>query len=176
LFNRGRGIPGKAMRAFLRQFKGQDHTPLVQFIKYGIAGAMATLVHTVVFFLCAWIALPALGADDPLVRLLGVQPHIAAAELRARYATYDNLIAFVFSNLTAYLINIFWVFEGGRHHRLVEICMFYLFSGISLAVGTSLQWVLIHHLNIATSYAFISNIFVSLLINYATRKFVVFKG
>ena len=165
-----------AVREFLNQFRSREHTPLVQFIKYGIAGVIATLVHTVIFFFCSWQFLPALGSNDPLALLFHVDMPEVADAIRARNATWNNLIAFFFSNLTAYLINIKWVFEGGRHHRLVEIGMFYAVSGLSLVTGTFLQWILIHYHSWPTSFAFGINILVSLLINYGLRKFVVFKG
>ena len=38
---------------------------LIQFIKYGIAGGLATVVHMFVFFLMAWKVCPALTAKDP---------------------------------------------------------------------------------------------------------------
>lgn len=161
---------------FFSQFKGREHTPFVQFIKYGIAGVIATLVNTVIFFACSWKLLPALGPTDPLVKLLHVDVPVVADTIRAHNATWNNLIAFFFSNLTAYLINIKWVFEGGRHHILVEIGMFYAVSALSLVTGTFLQWMLIHNYGWATSYAYGINILVSLMINYGMRKFVVFKG
>lgn len=165
-----------AVREFLSQFKSREHTPLVQFIKYGIAGVIATIVNTVIFFVCSWKLLPAIGSSDPLAMLFHIEMPEVADAIRAHNATWNNLIAFFFSNLTAYLINIKWVFEGGRHHRLVEIGMFYAVSGLSLVTGTFLQWFLIHNYGWATSYAYGINILVSLMINYAMRKFVVFKG
>ena len=164
------------MRHLLMQFRGRNHGPLVQFIKYGIAGAAATAVHTVAFFLAAWLVLPALGANDPLARLLGVQPPTVVEALRARNAALDNLIAFFFSNTTAYVLNVLWVFEGGRHHRLVEIGMFFGVSAISMVVGTFLQSILIYKYGMATTFAFVANIVAAMLINYAMRKFVIFKG
>jgi len=164
------------MREFFQQFKGHEHTPLVQFIKYGIAGAIATVVDAVIFFYCAWKILPALGANDPLPRFLHLAVTQVAEDVRDNNATLCRLIAFIFSNITAYLLNIKFVFEGGRHHRMVEIGMFYAVSGISLFVSTILMWALIHWFFTPTSYAYLVNILVSLAINYALRKFVVFKG
>lgn len=164
------------MKSIFQQFTGREHSPLVQFIKYGIAGAAATAVHTVAFFLAAWLAFPALGVDDPLVRLLGVQPPAVVEALRARNAALDNLIAFLFSNAVAYAINVLWVFEGGRHHRLVEIGMFVGVSAISMVAGTFLQSILIYKYGMATTFAFVANIVTAMLINYAMRKFVIFKG
>jgi putative flippase GtrA len=82
----------------------------------------------------------------------------------------------VVSNLVCYLINIAWVFEPGRHHWLVEISLFYLVSGISFAIGTGLQTWLIAQFGLQTTLAFGANLVTALLINYAMRKFVIFKG
>ena len=164
------------MREFLKQFKGREHGPLAQFIKYGIGGGVATAVHIATFYVAAAFILPALTEDDIAVRLL----HLPAADIgdaiRARYTVIDNFIAFLFSNLTAYLINIYWVFEPGRHSKRVEIALFYAVSGTSIAVGSAIAWVLVNRFGFTTTVAFASNVFASIMINYVLRKFVVFKG
>jgi putative flippase GtrA len=88
----------------------------------------------------------------------------------------DNVVAFLFSNLTAYLINIFWVFESGRHNRIREILYFYLVSGVSVFIGSSIMGLLIHQFGVMTTIAFGANAVVSLLINFALRKYFIFKG
>ena len=88
----------------------------------------------------------------------------------------DNGIAFIFSNLVAYVINIYWVFEPGRHAWYVQISLFYLVSGVSVVIGTALMGWLIRRFGMATTYAFLANLVSALLINYAMRKFVIFNG
>ena len=88
----------------------------------------------------------------------------------------DNLVAFLFSNLTAYLLNIFWVFRAGRHHWFIEIGLFYLVSGTSVVVGGALMGYLIHHFGLVTTQAFGANVLASALINFGLRKYVIFKG
>lgn len=164
------------MKDFLAQFAGRRHGPLVQFIKYAIAGGVATVVHISLFYLCAFKAFPALGPNDPLLRVLHASAVPLSDAIRARNSTIDNVIAFMFSNLTAYLINIAWVFESGRHNRIIEIGFFYLVSGISMVIGTALMGLLIDRLGIATTLAFGTNIFTALVFNYVLRKFLIFKG
>lgn len=89
---------------------------------------------------------------------------------------FDNGIAFLFSNLTAYLINIFWVFEAGRHNRVLEILMFYAVSGISMVIGSALMGWLITHWGMTTTVAFGASILISLMINFVLRKCLIFKG
>jgi putative flippase GtrA len=171
-----RASPGENMISIARQFSGREHTPLVQFIKYGICGGVATAVHILIFFLCAWKLLPALGLEDPLVKLFGLTVIPVTESARAWHALADNAIAFVFSNMTAYVLNILWVFERGRHHWLVELGLFYAVSGTSLVVGSILQTFLIQHFGLATTPAFGANVIASMSINYVLRKFMVFKG
>jgi len=164
------------MENILAQFTGRRHGPLVQFIKYAIAGGVATVVHISVFYLCAFKIFPALGPNDPLLRVLHASTVSLSDAVRARNSMIDNVIAFLFSNLTAYLINIAWVFESGRHHRIIEIGFFYLVSGISMVIGSALMGFLIDRLGMATTLAFGANIFTSLVFNYVLRKFLIFKG
>jgi len=164
------------MKHVLIQFKGNDnHTPLVQFIKYGIAGVIATTVHVALFYWMALEFLPALNQDDKIASIFHlVIPHVSQG-IRARNAMVDNTVAFLFSNLTAYLINIAWVFERGRHHPVLEFIFFYAVSGVSIVIGSSIMGVLIHQFGMTTTSAFLANILVSLMINFFLRKHVIFK-
>ncbi len=87
-----------------------------------------------------------------------------------------NGIAFMFSNLVAYLINIYWVFVPGRHHWIIEIGLFYLVSGVAIAIGTAMMGYLIRRFGMLTTYAFGSNLVAALMINYAMRKYFIFNG
>ena len=95
---------------------------------------------------------------------------------RSRNSVKANGVAFVISNLVAYLINVYWVFVPGRYHWVVEIGLFYLVSGISIVIGTGLMVFLIRRFDMLTTYAFGANIFTAIMINYAMRKFFIFKG
>jgi putative flippase GtrA len=161
---------------FLQQFKGRRHGPLVQFIKYAVAGAIATVVHVCLFYFLALKVLPALNQQDVLAGVLHLRVVAASDAIRARNSVIDNLIAFIFSNLTAYLINILWVFESGRHHRVLEIAFFYLVSGVSTILGSMLMGFLIGRFGVMTTMAFGANAVVSLIINYVLRKRLIFKG
>jgi putative flippase GtrA len=164
------------MHSLWKQFTGQEHTPVVQFIKYGLCGGLATGVHIGLFYISALKVLPALSAEDPVAQALGWTVGPVSDAIRARNSMIDNGIAFLFSNLTAYLLNILWVFKAGRHHWAVEIGLFYLVSGTSLVIGSSLMGWLIHSFGMLTTLAFGANIVTSLLINFVLRKYVIFKG
>lgn len=153
---------------------GED--TIVQFVKYALAGGLATAVHIAVFHVIAWKVFPALQPDDHAVRLLRLRIREINDYQRARNSMIGNAIAFLVANMVAYLANIMWVFERGRHAFLVEIGLFYLVSGISVALGTSLMGILIRRFGMLTTYAFATNIVTAVMINYAVRKFFIFQG
>ncbi|MEE4314054.1 MAG: GtrA family protein [Desulfofustis sp.] len=149
---------------------------IIQFIKYALAGGLATAAHIAVFHVIAWKIFPALQPHDHAVRLLRLRIREINDYQRARNSMISNAMAFLVANMVAYLTNIMWVFERGRHGFLVEISLFYLVSGISVALGTSLMGVLIRRFGMLTTYAFAANIVTAVMINYAVRKFFIFQG
>lgn len=164
------------MNPILQQFCQRKASPLIQFIKYALSGGVAVLVNMIVFYLLAWLVLPALGPEDPVVKFTGLAVLPLDDAARALRAAIDNCIAFLFSNLAAYLLNIYWVFEPGRHRKIVEISMFYVVSGISFGIGLALQSALIYYLSFSTTIAFGAELVTAALINFVMRKFVIFKG
>lgn len=158
------------------QFLGHDSGNLLQFIKYAIGGCVATATHIIIFHLLAWKIFYALQADDWFVRVFNLPIEELDDATRARNSMLGNGAAFLVSNLVAYLINIYWVFVPGRYHWIIEIVLFYLVSGIAIAIGTSIMGVLIRRFGLLTTYAFGSNLLSALLINYAMRKFFIFNG
>jgi len=160
----------------IHQFLGHDAGNLFQFIKYAISGCIATATHILVFHLVAWKMFFALQADDWFVRLLNLPIQELDDATRSRNSMKGNGVAFLISNLVAYLINIYWVFVPGRYHWIIEISLFYLVSGVAIAIGTALMGFLIRRFGMLTTYAFGSNVFAALMINYAMRKFFIFNG
>jgi putative flippase GtrA len=153
-----------------------ENETLIQFIKYALAGGVATLTHICIFHIVGWKLFPCLQEKDPAVRLFRLKIQQKDDYHRARNSMIANTIAFLVSNMVAYILNILWVFERGRHHIVVEIFFFYLVSGISVAIGTVLMGFLIKRFGMLTTYAFFSNIISAVMINYAVRKFFIFQG
>lgn len=149
---------------------------LLQFVKYGFSGGIATIVHIFIFYILAWKFFPALQENDFITVTLGINIVDVNESTRSINSMLSNGGAFLCSNMVAYIINVFWVFQGGRHNKIIEIGLFYLVSGISVAIGTSLMGFLINYYGIQTSYAFGVNIFSAVMINYGMRKFYIFKG
>ena len=153
-----------------------ENETLVQFIKYALAGGVATVTHICIFHIIGWKFFPCLQKKDHAVRLFRLKIEQIDNARRARNSMITNIIAFLGANMVAYILNILWVFERGRHHIVLEIFFFYLVSGISVAIGTVLMGVLIKRFGLLTTYAFIANIITAVMINYAVRKFFIFQG
>ena len=153
-----------------------DNENLIQFIKYGLAGGLATVTHIVIFHLAAWLLFPALQQKDHLVRLFGLRIREIDERFRARNSMICNILAFLVANMVAYITNILWVFQPGRHPFIIEISLFYAVSGLSVLIGTVLMGLLIKRFGMLTTYAFCANIFSAVMINYALRKFFIFQG
>jgi len=164
------------MKHILKQFMQREAHPLVQFIKYAIAGGIATAVDVSVFYFLSWKIIPALRPDDPMVKLLGIGVAPILESVRSSHYIINKAITFLFSNFTAYIVNILWVFEPGRHKRWVEISLFYAVSITSFSLGTFLGWFLIRSFAMSTTAAYVANMLASLFINYGCRKYIIFKG
>jgi putative flippase GtrA len=164
------------MRNLVQQFLRREAHPVVQFVKYAMAGGLATIVDLGITFYLSWKVMPTLTSDDVLVRTFGLT--IIPVEESTRAYRYFIIcgVAFLFSNFVAYVANILWVFTPGRHSRAKEFTLFYLVSGFSFLVGTGLAAGLIQFLSFTTSYAKVANMFASVMINYVCRKFIIFKG
>ena len=158
------------------QFLGNEAGNFIQFVKYSIGGGIATLTHITIFHLVAWKIFFALQEDDWFVKFLNLPVQEVDDSTRARNSMIGNGLAFIISNLVAYLINIYWVFVPGRYHWIIEIILFYLVSGVAIAIGTATMGFLIRRFGMLTSYAFCSNLVAALMINYAMRKFFIFNG
>lgn len=153
-----------------------DTANIFQFIKYALAGALATVTHIIIFHLIAWKIFPALQEKDPAVRFFKLHIRSIHDATRARNSMIGNGIAFLVSTMVAYIANILWVFQAGKYHFVIEIFLFYAVSGISVLLGTMLMGIFIKRFGLLTTYAFCANIFSAVMLNYALRKFFIFSG
>jgi putative flippase GtrA len=152
-------------RSILARLNTRDTDPLIQFIKYGICGVGSlTFTSVIVYALSKWGAYPALSS-------IGLTD-----EVRALNLTYNNIIAFFFGNLFAYVTNSLWVFTPGRHHRVLEFFYFSVVSSVGFAIGLLAGPALIRMYGISTLSAQLLLIVSSTLVNFVCRKFFVFKG
>lgn len=151
------------LRSVLRHVTSKEAHPFLQFVKYGLCGALSVVIHTIVFALLSHWLNPAVDLD------LG-------DTVRARRATVNNGIAFLFSNLTAYYTNVKWVFVQGRHRPWQEFLLFTGVSAVSFSAGILLVPLLIKGFGMHTWIAQGAFVFTSALVNYVCRKFIVFRG
>jgi len=153
-----------------------DNATIIQFIKYALAGGLATITHIVIFHLIAWKLFPSLQDKDHAVKYFHLSIRKVSDSTRARNSMIGNFLAFLVANMVAYITNILWVFQGGKYHFVIELLLFYAVSGISVFLGTMLMGLLIKRFGVLTTYAFASNIVTAVMINYAVRKFFIFQG
>jgi putative flippase GtrA len=164
------------MKKHIQAFLSEKDNHLVQFLKYGICGGIATGIDIVCFFLLAWFAFPALAQGDILVKLLNLSPEPITEALRARNFVIDSILCFLVSNMSAYILNVLFVFKSGKHKRHHELILFYVVSVVSLALATLAGWVLISVFGLSTTWSYIAKMVAAVMINYAGRKFFIFHG
>ena len=148
----------------------------IQFLKYSMCGCTALAVDMIVAFFVAWLWLPALNGDELFVKWFGLQFDAVSEATRTTNFVIGSIIAFFLSNLTAYILNVLFVFKAGKHSRWKEIGMFYLVSGISVGIGVAIGASLIPWLGLPYDYSYIAKAISTTLINYVARKYLIFKG
>ena len=152
------------MRETLKWLPTKEAPATVQFGKYVVSGGVSTVVQLAIF---TWLSHSYFPAHDYLDG-----PSLADS-VKEKNAIISNLIAFPFSNLCAYLLNIWFVFTPGRHSKWFE---FSLFTGISLAsFGAGLlggPFLISAGLN--PWIAQFGFMIPSALVNFVCRKFLVF--
>jgi putative flippase GtrA len=117
-----------------------------------------------------------LTENELLVRLFNIQVEAIPENIRTLNFCISNLIAFMVSNLTAYVLNVLFVFKAGKHSRRRELGLFYLVSGVSVGIGVAIGAALIQAFGLSTSTSYIAKAASTMLINYAARKFIIFHG
>jgi len=174
------------LRDTLRWFHSKEAPGIVQFGKYGVAGVIATVVSQGIWLAlsCTWFPaftaeemegyrrfLAAIHIDLPPLEIEGLE---LTDDERARNSTIANVIGWFFGNIVAYLVNVWWVFEGGRHHRVLEFVFFTVISGFSTLAGIAAGPLLIKLFGISTGLSQLSLLVTAVLVNYVCRKFFVF--
>ena len=90
----------------------------------------------------------------------------------------NNSIAFVFSAVVAYLLNVKFVFTPGRHEKHKEILLFVVISGISFFPALFSIPAIFRALDFDRNIEHFANlgfVVTSALVNFVCRKFIVFK-
>ncbi len=150
-------------RTILARMNARDTHPMIQFMKYGICGVGALIVHQTIWTACSTWLFPAIDRAIP-------------KDTRALHFAYNNGIAVIFSTLFAYFTNVLWVFEQGRHHWVKELVYFFLVSLLGFVIGMEAGRELIRLFDVHSVIAQAVNVVISVLVNFLCRKFFVFKG
>lgn len=147
----------------IRAVLSRDAHPLIQFGKYGFCGVLAVTVQVAMWiFFSQWFP-NAEGLD--LTKRERAINHLIA-----------NLCAFPFSNIVAYITNVLFVFEPGRHSKTREFAYFTGISFFSFIIGTMAGPFLIDRFGIPSWAAQGGLVVTSALVNFVCRKFFIFKG
>lgn len=174
--------PLREWRQWLAWAASHDTHPLIQFIKYGIAGGFALFTDLLFFTLANLYLFPidqGMGPVSPLEGGLGSffsWSRTLLSDPSVVNYIRCNTVGFLTSNVVAYLLNVKWVFRGGRHRKHLEVTLFLLVSFISFLVGTALGAMLVGSLGWNEYLAKAGNVVAAVLINYVCRKFIVFQG
>ncbi len=162
--------------AFIAHVLSHDAGPFWQFVKYGTVGVMSTCVQVGVFYLLATTCLKCLAADDWAVRLLGFAATDISDEERAKLFFIATAIGFVIANIFCWLMNRWFVFKPGKFRWYVELVMFFGAATAATVIALGLSSGLIRFAGLMTSAAVLIEIVSSFIINYAARKFFIFRG
>lgn len=135
---------------------------LIQFGKYGVCGVLSVVVLLAVVWLGRIISPAAFAESLP-------------EATRATNNTILHFIAFLPSNIAAYLLNRWLVFTPGKHSTSREFWLFTVISFLSFTLGQVLPQWLVRDFDVANSIADLSFIISSALVNFACRKIFVFE-
>lgn len=150
-----------------------------QFIKYLFCGGIVFVVDVAVFYLMAWIVLPSLREGDPfgmVIGFFGGQIRVVSEEVLLRNFTFNKVVGFLASNTVAYITNVIFVFNTGKHQRVKEVVLFYGLSTISFVLFTCLSRFLIAQFNWEVTWSYFFVFFCAMVANFTMRKKLVFKG
>jgi len=151
-----------------RHVLSHDAHPLLQFIKYGVCGVGAFVVHIIVVNILGATAFP--FSDE------------IADEVRKKNTMINNSFGFLISCAFAYWTNINFVFKSGRHGRKKEVSLFFAISAVSFFAGLATVPFIFDMIlksfpaigQYAQHIATIGFAVTSALVNFVCRKFIIF--
>jgi putative flippase GtrA len=142
---------------------------LIQFAVYGIFGTLSTVIYMATSLFLSYKVIPAMGG-------MIVNGAPITDSRRARNALINNCIAFLVANAFAYTTNIMFVFKPGLHGPVMQFLLFTAGSGTSFLLSQFAGPYLIKRFGLPTQVALVTNVIASMLMNFAIRKFIVFKS
>lgn len=147
----------------VRLFHSREAPPAIQFLKYGLCGVAALIVHTGVYFGLIYLIWPEFN-----------NPNLDKWVL-AKSTLAPTAIAFLFSNTFVYWLNMKWVFTPGRHSPVREYLLFTAINLPGALCGTLAQAGLVYFLHWPKWAALAGFVLPNVLINFICRKFFIFQ-
>jgi putative flippase GtrA len=95
--------------------------------------------------------------------------------LRANNLIINNALAWPFGTLTAYWLNVLFVFTSGRHGKMAELTMFWIASAIGFFPGGFVAHWLASSFHLPSLIAQLGFVVTSVMVNFLCRKFIIFK-
>lgn len=175
------GLPGLLdLPGWFRAVFSRRRHPVLQFIRYGLAGVAAMATNVLVFALSDLLWFP-VGEGDGVglpasMAETGAWLSDMAQNSRVQNYLRCNVIAFLVANVVAYVLNFTWVFQSGRHSRRMEVFLFLLVSFIAFVAGTVLASFLVGSFGVNEYLAKIGDVVAAILLNYVCRKFLIFES
>ena len=152
----------------LQHVRAHDVPGLIQFAIYGMCGGLATVIYIATSLFLSYKVIPAIGG-------MIVNGAPITNSHRARNALINNFIAFMLANVFAYVTNVMFVFKPGLHGPVMQFLLFTAGSGASFGISQFAGPYLIKRFGLPTQVALATNVVASMLLNFAIRKFIVFK-
>ena len=109
-----------------------------------------------------------------LCYLIGLGQLILLVEWLKMEVNLANVIASVITIFICYVLNVNYVFKGGKYSRGKEILAFYIFSFAGLLLNVSLMYVMTKYLLIWYVLAKTLVTIIVAIFNFITRKRIVF--
>lgn len=136
-----------------------------QLVRFGIAGGLATVIYTVIYW-------PIATYGHRLVH--------AGANVRggAEWPLVGNVLGYVGAVVSGYFLHSRWSFRGhgSRDDEVATSSRFFVVSLVSFALNTAFVWVLTGPLfHGATWWPLVPILFVTPLVTFALNRFWVFK-
>lgn len=153
-----------------------NYKSIVQLIKYGAIGVLATIVQLVFFYTFATLLFPCLTSHDWSVKALGFPASDVSDAIRGVHFAVCTSMGFVISNFFCWVMNRLFVFKPGKFKWYIELGMFYAASTTAAVLAIGLSWLCINYFGLMTTLAVFIEIVVSFMVNYFVRKFFIFKG
>lgn len=156
-------------KTIFHRVKSHDAHPSIQFLKYVVCGGLATLTLSVIVFVLSQTIFPA-------VKGMVIDGVVLDEAVRKRNLVLNNTIAFPFSAIVGYILNVMFVFKPGKLSRFMEMLLFFLVAAAGFFPGLWVVDYLVGHYHTPSTVATLAFIMTSFMVNFVFRKFVIFKG